>query len=272
VNPLLRSPGAAHDPVGAIAGSAAHEIGTALTAIQVAAERLERRSTREGDGIPSELRVIQDQSERLRRLARNLLELARPNPAVDAGFLSLSEHVQRVLDPVARDLGREGVDLSLYLSPETPHWVRGNPHRLSEVLLALVQNARKAATSASPSIDGTDGVPWIRVLVGRAKGGSAEIRIRDSGPGVRPEDEERIFYPFVSLWGGEGLGLSRSRVAATGFGGGLRLERLPDGGSEFVLTLETMTSIPAIVPDPPRTNGNGARIRTEPTPEPLDSE
>lgn len=251
MNPLLRSPGAAHDPVGAIAGSAAHEIGTVLTAIQVAAERLERKSLREGEPVPPELLVIRDQSERLGRLARNLLELARPLAPVDSDTLNLLEHAQRVLEPVGRDLSREGVDLSLYLSPDIPLRVRGNPFRLSEVILALVGNARKAVM-AGASITEKDTVsPWIRVLVGRGKEGDGEIRVRDSGPGVRPGDEERIFFPFVSGWGGDGLGLSRSRISAMGLGGSLQVERLPDGGSEFVLSLEAIAEPDVADQSPP---------------------
>jgi signal transduction histidine kinase len=243
VNPLLRAPGAAHDPVGAIAGTAAHEIGTALTAIQVAAERLERKSAIEGRPIPSELVVIRDQSARLGRLARNLLELARPISGGESGAVTLAEHVRGVLEPVARDLKRESIDLTLYLSPETPMRVRGNPHRLREVLLALVANARKAVLAEAVAEGARPEGPWIRVLVGRGKGGGGEIRFRDSGPGVSPGEEERIFFPFVSGWGGDGLGLSRSRVSAVGLGGYLKVERLPDGGSEFVLGLEALPDL-----------------------------
>jgi two-component system, LuxR family, sensor kinase FixL len=234
VNPARPHPGGSRDPLGIVAGTAAQEIGSALTAIQVAAERLERSSIGAGAPGSPELRVIREQSRRLARLARNLLELARP-PESHSVPVDLVREVRRLLPPLGRVLAREGVELrveGLVEGGATPGpRVQADPARIQEILLALVANARKAVASAPAP-------RWIRVSVHATPDGRAEVRVADSGPGVPKEAEERIFLPFVSGWGGEGMGLSRSRLSLAGQGGGLRLSQDDQGRTEFILMLE----------------------------------
>jgi signal transduction histidine kinase len=234
VNPLRPGPGVSNDPVGIVAGTAAQEIGSALTAIQVAAERLERYHVRGGAPGSSELRVIRDQSRRLARLARNLLDLTRP-PSRNTGAVDLGAEVRRLVPPLRRVLGREGVELRTCgleeADVDSGPWVQADPARVQEILLALVANARKAVASTPPP-------RWIRISALTLDDGAGEVRVADSGPGVPEGTEERIFFPLVSGWGGQGMGLSRSRLSLAGQGGGLRLGRTEQGGSEFILRLE----------------------------------
>ncbi len=244
MNTAPSHPSGGADPLGVVAGTAAQEIGSALTAIQVATERLERaRPDADGAGA-LELRVIRDQSERLARLARHLLELARP-PLRAEGPLSsidLPALVGRMAPVLRRELDQAGVQLrfeGLLIDAEAGEElaVRADPLRLREVLLALVANARTAALGAPQP-------RWVRIGVFPTDGGGGEVRVTDSGPGVPDGAEERIFLPLVSGWGGAGMGLSRSRSFLAGAGGALTLRRLPSGGSEFVLTLESFREDP----------------------------
>lgn len=233
MNPARPHPGGSRDPLGIVAGTAAQEIGSALTAIQVAAERLERSSIGAGAPGSPELRVIRDQSRRLARLARNLLELARP-PESRPVPVDLVREVRRLLSPLERVLTREGVELRTagfaeFAETQGP-WVQADPARIQEILLALVANARKAVASAPPP-------RWIRISIHATAEGRAEVRVADSGPGVPKEAEERIFLPFFSGWGGEGMGLSRSRLSLAGQGGGLKLGHDDQGRTEFILML-----------------------------------
>ena len=233
MNPARPHPGGSRDPLGIVAGTAAQEIGSALTAIQVAAERLERSSIGAGAPGSPELRVIRDQSRRLARLARNLLELARP-PESRPVPVDLVREVRRLLSPLERVLTREGVELRTAgfaeLAETQGPWVQADPARIQEILLALVANARKAVASAPPP-------RWIRISIHATAEGRAEVRVADSGPGVPKEAEERIFLPFFSGWGGEGMGLSRSRLSLAGQGGGLKLGHDDQGRTEFILML-----------------------------------
>jgi signal transduction histidine kinase len=232
MNPVVQGENVT-DPMGTVAGRVADEIGTALTAIEMAVDRLERQAADSGRTVRSrELSAIRTQSERLARLARQLLELARP-PSAAPTRLELSREVKRTLSLVRRELGRQGIELR-FLPCRSEVEVQGDPIRLREALLALLVNAERAARS------GSDGVErgWIEVQVLPGHHGGGEIRIRDSGPGVAEGEEELIFVPFVSRWGGEGMGLTISRLSAAGQGGTLRVERDAEGNSEFVFRLQ----------------------------------
>ena len=72
-----------------------------------------------------------------------------------------------------------------------------------------------------------------------AANGTISVAVADSGPGVRPEDRERIFRPFYTGQGsqGTGLGLAIARELAHALGGDLRLDSANGRGSRFELTL-----------------------------------
>ncbi|MPN16899.1 Sensor protein TorS [bioreactor metagenome] len=77
--------------------------------------------------------------------------------------------------------------------------------------------------------------------------GTLRVRVADTGVGIRPEAQERIFLPFVQqdaardsrLFNGTGLGLAISRRLAIGMGGTLRVESVPGAGSCFILEFPT---------------------------------
>lgn len=287
ISPRSRpDPADARDPLGVVAGEAAQELGSALTAMQVAVDRLERRwrtgagQAPQSEDLPDEFSLLWGQQERLARLARRLLMVARPTP-VSPVLLDLSAELRHLLAPLERALAREGIRLDTEgLSgqapdPSDPVPVVADPARVREVVLALVANARRAVLEGEPP-------RWIRLtLVPSAPGGGedlprVELRIRDSGSGVPAGAEDRIFLPFVSGWGGEGLGLSRARVSLAHQGGELLLRRPdpPDSqASEFVLRLPLHVPPPVLEPasphgpDPLPGAGDDPRLSSTPTPD-----
>jgi len=103
----------------------------------------------------------------------------------------------------------------------------GNREALTGAILNLVNNALQHAG------------PQARVEVSaRRQGNDLEISVRDDGPGVPPEQRERIFEPFfTSRADGTGLGLAVVRSVARGHGGDAWLRDPPGGGAEFVIRL-----------------------------------
>jgi signal transduction histidine kinase len=177
------------------------------------------------------------ESDRLGGLVDDLLALA----ASERGTLAIERrHID--LAAVARDTVRRagplaaerGIDLVGPADGEAHLPVVGDPDRLVQLLLVLVDNASRH----SP--------PGGRVMVTAGEEGRrvASVYVDDQGPGVPPESREAIFEPFARLPGsrsaadaGSGLGLAIARRIAELHGGTLVAADAPGGGARFVLSL-----------------------------------
>jgi signal transduction histidine kinase len=121
------------------------------------------------------------------------------------------------------------VDLEVPVPPG-PCWGRGDPSAVARVVRILLDNALRHAPGSST----------IRVLPAY-HGEHATVAVHDDGPGVTPDDRERVFERFErgsapSGEGGFGLGLAIGRELARKMGGELCLAETP-GGARFVLEL-----------------------------------
>jgi CheY-like chemotaxis protein len=115
----------------------------------------------------------------------------------------------------------------------SPCWVRGDPTRLRQVLHNLLGNAIKFTEHGR-----------VDLLVVRRPDGPMEFRVRDSGPGIAPDDLPHIFDAFwqapdiAAMRGaGTGLGLNIAREISRAMGGEISCSTEPGRGSEFVLTV-----------------------------------
>jgi signal transduction histidine kinase len=135
--------------------------------------------------------------------------------------------VNLLLETVRGEFAEMGKDVTLEGRASGP--LSGKPQALKRCITNLVANAVKFGTRA-------------HMLV--RDGGQLEISVCDDGPGVPPEELERVFEPFYRLessrnrdTGGTGLGLSIARDVAQVHGGSLTLRNRPEGGLEARLTL-----------------------------------
>ena len=110
--------------------------------------------------------------------------------------------------------------------------MRGDPEQLRRVVLNLVGNAVDALS------EGTTQLPCISVAMGdNLAGTEVWLRVRDNGPGISSEDQERIFTPFhTSKEKGTGLGLAITRKLVKAHGGSIELESATGAGTDFLLT------------------------------------
>jgi signal transduction histidine kinase len=190
--------------------------------------------------VPEEQRPFLENASRASRslltLVNDVLDLAK----IEAGKLDLEEapvEVNAILDEVLATLrplaDTKGLEIRKKVSPTGGFTFRTDPARLRQILTNLLSNAVKFTETGSVELES-------RVVGSRP--GRAEFRVRDTGPGVPPEDRERVFLEFEQLQGpgrhgGTGLGLAISRRLARLLGGDLTIESAPEPGATFVLSL-----------------------------------
>jgi signal transduction histidine kinase len=219
----------------AFVATASHELRTPLTMLQGTMELLEE-DLRDGrvDLSDAQLQVSNARRElrRLSALAGELLDLSR----LDAQVQLRSEPVE--LGELARavaaefELSARERDVTVdVVPPAQPCWGRGDPDAVARVVRILLDNAMRYGPPGEP----------VRVAAHRA-GRDALIEVADRGPGVPPEERERIFERFhrgrdAGAGGGFGLGLAIGRGLAQRMGGALELADDTGPGARFVLRL-----------------------------------
>jgi len=212
------------------AADASHELRTPLTVIRGSVELLRRNAARPVREVGDALTDIDAEVEHLTSLVEDLLLLARS----DSGAISL-EHVPLHLDDIAADAAAAlaqpaaAAGVRVEVDPEPTPGV-GDPARLRQLVMILVDNAiRHSPRDAA-----------VRVVV-RPAGDASSVAVEDAGPGVRPEDRERVFDRF---WrapgappGGTGLGLAIAKWIAEHHDGTISVEESPAGGARFEVRL-----------------------------------
>jgi signal transduction histidine kinase len=125
-----------------------------------------------------------------------------------------------------------GLRLRIERDPSAPDRIRADPLRLRQVLLNLLDNGLKYTDSGEVGLLVTVGEP-----------GELRFEVHDTGPGIPPGEQDRLFEPFyrgatsTNASGGVGLGLSIARALVTAMGGRLDLWSELGKGSRFLITL-----------------------------------
>ena len=205
-----------------------HELKTPLTSLKLTLAALTREAASGGvpDSFRSRLNRIQTQSSRLAALVDQLLDASR----LSAGRLvlhrepmNLSELAAEVVQRFADEAARLGTTVTLETA--SPVDISADRHLLDQVLTNLVSNALKYG----------GGTP-VRVRVDCET--EPRVRVCDQGPGVSPEEQDRIFERFergrrAEGQLGMGLGLWIVREIVTAHQGTVRVESRPGAGATF---------------------------------------
>lgn len=219
------------------ASDISHELHSLASAMQTAAEALERGAAEANPALGQRLvQGLVGHTRRLVRLADDLLELARWEGGrlrIDVEQIDLAELVRGTLDEWTPEARRRGITLQVRL-PIGPLPLNGDTIRLTQALGNLVENALKYA--------GTNG--WVRVDVAPPLFGSYELAVTDSGPGIPLDVLPRVFERYFRVEGrasggpgGMGLGLAIARAIVLAHGGELTAESPRGSGARFVLRL-----------------------------------
>ncbi len=220
---------------GRLAASVAHEINTPLQSIQTFLElvRLEL-----GDRSSRFLGHALEESQRVGRIANQLLNLYRPGARVEAS-LDINQLIERLVLLMSKRIRDQGVDVRRTLGEVPDIWGR------AEELMQVVQNLISNALDAMP--DG--GTLHIATRLAEQEHPAAPhlaIDVTDSGCGIEPAFLDRIFEPFVTTReDGTGLGLAISRQIVEHYHGTLHVRSTPQQGSTFTVMLPiSRTAVP----------------------------
>jgi signal transduction histidine kinase len=205
-----------------------HELRTPLSAV-VGYLELAIADTEDED-VRDLLRVAERNGRRLSALVRDILLVAQ----ADAGRLGLDLRSVPLGDLVAQAVvaaipSAGAKDIELEQDVRANPWIRADSDRLGQVLDNLISNAIKFSPPGS----------HVRVSLDVA-GPCARITVADDGPGIPPDERERLFEPFyrarqatADVVPGSGLGLAVVKAIAEAHGGEVGVESEPGRGSVF---------------------------------------
>jgi two-component system OmpR family sensor kinase len=218
----------------AFVADASHELRTPLTIVRGQLEVLAMNEHPTAQEVRHVEALVLPEIDRMSRLVDDLVLLAH---AADEDLLrrrpiDLPEFLTDLCDGL-----RPTADRRLELSPVPPIVVEADPDRLAQALRNLLRNA----------FVHTDAGGLVR-LSAQERGDRVRLIVDDDGPGVPPEDRERIFDRFARLdaarrrdGGGAGLGLAIVRAITQAHDGDVTVERSPEGGARFALDLPRLT-------------------------------
>jgi len=215
-----------------------HEIRTPMNGVLGMAHLL--LDTPLGEAQRRQVETLRDSGQALLTILNDILDFSK----MEAGRLELVAEdfdlervitsVTALMTPRARE---KKLGLHASLAPDVPTALRGDAGRLRQVLLNLVGNALKFTDAGQVRLDvALAGPPAERVPL--------TLAVRDTGIGIAPEAQERLFEEFTQLdtsatrrFGGTGLGLAISRRIVRAMGGDIGVESRPGTGTAFTVTI-----------------------------------
>jgi two-component system NtrC family sensor kinase len=250
--------------IGRLAAGVAHEVGNPLGALLGYASVLRRRGV-----DPELLDGVERETRRIDVIVRGLLDYARPTPARREP-VDVNDSIRRVLELLRAQGKLDGVEVDVGLAEGLPP-VSADPHRVDQVFVNLVDNARAALAGGGRitlrstleryhpdrpipfrRLSDPPGVSYAhlrRPRYGTHRAAEIEpgteivrVVVADSGPGIAAEHIEAVFDPFFTTRApGEGTGLGLAIVAGTmaDFGGRIDVSSAQGGGASFTLSFPT---------------------------------
>lgn len=210
-----------------------HELKTPLSIISMFGEMLALGRTKSPAQATEYAEIIWRESVRLARLIDNVLDFAKIERGIDVYEFAegdVAEVAERAVELSVRRLAGAEMEITTDVAPDLP-LVRMDSNALTLATLNLIDNAIKYAAAGKR----------ISLSVNRM-GERLELAVQDFGPGIEPEEQERIFERFYRARAvrlkpirGSGIGLALVRHIAEAHGGGIEVTSRPGQGATFHL-------------------------------------
>lgn len=195
------------------------------------------------DQQQQDLTAIYNSGQHLLGLINDVLDLSRIEAGkMDLAFednINLVDIIKGVMSTTIGLVKDKPIKLHQVIDPDLPT-VRADPMKIRQVLLNLLSNAAKFTESGSITVE-------ARQQTGAEANEEVLIRVIDTGPGISPEDQVKLFQPFSQVdgsltrkTGGSGLGLSISHHLIRLHGGKIGLESQIGKGTTFFFTLPVL--------------------------------
>jgi two-component system NtrC family sensor kinase len=223
--------------VGKLASGMAHELGTPLNVVSGRGQMIANGESL-GDEARQDARIIVEQTKRMTKIMRELLDFARPRPAQRAwvDLRAIGQQTLTLLSALAR-----AHETELEVTPGERAWANVDPGQMQQVFTNLVVNA----------IHAIDGSGTVRMAFrhtfekppadhGGPFGARLVVEISDTGRGMDPQIIPRIFEPFFTtkeVGEGTGLGLSVTHGIVREHGGFITVHSVLERGTTFAVHL-----------------------------------
>lgn len=215
-----------------------HEIRTPMNGVLGMTELL--MATPLSDKQRHMAQTVQQSAASLLTIINDILDYSK----IEAGKLQLEHtdmHLSHLVDDAVRLFSegahQKGLSLSVKIAPDIPPALRGDPIRLRQILLNLIGNAIKFTATGSITVSAD-------YLKRSAEQILLRVTVRDTGIGIPPESQARVFDAFAQAdgsttrkFGGTGLGLTIVKQLVHLMGGTVDLESIPGLGSTFGFTV-----------------------------------
>ena len=217
------------------AADASHELRTPLAVVMASADLLQNDPSIESPFLKQVIEDVRDEVKKMTKLVSDLLVVARSdNKALKLkpqkfDLAGLMEQTSRLMQPLA---DQKHITLNTYNLEKTE--IQADEQKIRQLILILVDNAVKYTPEG-----GTVTVSLLKAEKGRVK-----FAVADTGIGIAPEDQEKIFDRFYRVdkarsreMGGNGLGLAIAQEIVNLHKGSIRIESALGKGTTFIVEL-----------------------------------